>query len=552
MKVLSKVLFFLIGLSSFYVNAQTGKLFVYRNIIKEPDGIWSATLMSNGKFAYAQADDDFFNIHILDTGGNELLSRRFGHNVNMCKLIYHKGYIYGITNNTIDADSNQRKFNLIIFKLDTCLNMVAAKQVYNKNPLFEYMYIQTSYWNNPGINNKAELFFPVTGIIKKQTWSDTRNILVVFDTLLNVQFSPYYPAFQTIQSFSKNGIYQMSGYYDQLNSDSSLYLKKPFYSELNLETKECNMWVVEQTNVAVFGFLSGILDPENHKMYAALIGYSGLGYSHGVVEYGNLDAAKYTIMSDTFMNSGYDQVVYNWGKKNQINLIENTDFKNATDQFGYTSMRTFNEKLAETGSKKIHGWGNLNNGLDDTFTMLTLGTTILTSNKLFVFGFLRDENYTARSFYYVLDSNLNFATKTIDPDKYHCSKNRVLPPLVIVPNDTFLLTNEIFEPAKVIVHNIKIKQLDLIAGLPFSKPLVIKKSKHMLIKYLPDNQIECEIKGPNAQLQYVLYDVSAKKILEGTAFDNKIVISPNNLIPGIYTISIIKNFELFTEKIVIQ
>jgi hypothetical protein len=215
-------------------------------------------------------------------------------------------------------------------------------------------------------------------------------------------------------------------------------------------------------------------------------------------------------------------------------------------------VRTFNEKLAETGSKKIHGWGNLKNEIDDIYTMLIYGTTVLTNNKLLVFGELEDNFRNERSFYFVLDSNLNFATKTIDPDKYHCSKNRVLPPLVIVPNDTFLLTNEMFEPAKVIVHNIRIKQLDLIAGLPFSKPLVINKSKHMLIKYLPDNQIECEIKGPNALLQYVLYDVSAKKILEGKAFDNKIVISPNNLIPGVYTISITKNHEIFTEKIIVQ
>jgi hypothetical protein len=552
MKVLSKILFFLIGLSSFYVNAQTGKPFVYRNIINEPDGIWSATVMSNGKFAYAQAEDDFFSIHVIDTGGNELLSRRFGNNVSMCKLIYYKGHIYGITNNTIDADSNQRKFNLILFKLDTCLNMVAAKQVYYKTPLNEYMYIQTNYWNNSGINNKEEFFFSLSNVIKPKGWCAASNTLVVFDTLLNLQFSPYYPALETVQTSSYNGMYQMSGFYEQLNTDSSLYLMKPFYSELNLETKECNMWVIEQNSEAVFGYLSGILDPDNHKMYAALIGYSGRGYSHGVVDYSNLDAAKYTIMCDTSMWAGCEKIVYNWGKKNQITMIELSDFKNATDQYAYTTVRTFNKELAETGSKKIHGWGNLKNGLDDTFTMLTLGTTVLTNNKLFVFGFLRDEMFTSRSFYYVLDSNLNFATKTIDPDKYHCSKNRVLPTLVIVPKDTFLLTNEMFEPAKVIVHNIKIKQLDLIAGLPFSKRLVINKSKHMLIKYLPDNQIECEIKGPNALLQYVLYDVSAKKILDGKAFDNKIVISPNKLIPGVYTISITKNHEIFTEKIIVQ
>lgn len=553
MKVLIKFFLFLIGLSSFYIHAQTGKPFVFRNTINQPDGIFSATAMPNGKFAYVKGQDEFFNIHIIDTGGNELLSRKFGSDIRMCKIIYHKGYIYGITNNLFDADSMQRKLNVIIFKLDTCLNLLSAKQVYYKDPLFEYMSLITNSRNNPGINKKDEIFFSLAGIIKPNGWYTESNTLLIFDTLLNLKFSPYYPAVETIQTSSHNGIYQMSGYYYQSStSDSTSGLMKPFYSELNVETKECNMWVVEQKDDGVFGFLPGFLDPANRKMYASLMGYSGNSYSHGVVDYTNLEASKYSILCDTSMWFSCDYIVPNWGKKNQATLIEVSDSKNAQDQYPYTTVRNFNEKLVETGSKKIHGWGNLNNTLDDTFSMITLGTTILTNNKLFVFGVLRDDMFTSRSFYYVLDSNLNFATKTIDTNKYHCSKNRILPPLNIVPIDTFVLTSEMFEPAKIIVHNIKIKQLDYIAGLPFSKPLVVTKSKNMLIKYLPDNQIECEIKGPNAQLHYVLYDISSKKVLEGKVFDNKIVISPNDIIPGIYTITIIRNHEIFTEKIIFQ
>jgi hypothetical protein len=92
----------------------------------------------------------------------------------------------------------------------------------------------------------------------------------------------------------------------------------------------------------------------------------------------------------------------------------------------------------------------------------------------------------------------------------------------------------------------------MLAGLPFSKPLVEKKSNHMLIKYLPNNQVECEIKGTNSKLQYALYDLSAKKILDGSVFDNKIVISKDDLNPGIYIISITKKNEIFSEKIIIE
>lgn len=549
-----RFLFIFWGLAFASSNGQTGKAFVFKGNTNEQGGIGSVTLLTNGKFAYSYTGESFFRIHIVDTGGYELLSRKFtGGGLNDCKLIYSNGYIYGLSNNMNDGDSAVIKSSVLVFKLDTCLNLVSAKQVYYRNPLPEFQNILTSLSNNPSMNNKGEFFFPLLNINNKKVNNGYSNILIISDTQLNLKLSPYYPASTTDQTSSNDGIYQLSGhYYEKSYKDSTVLLMKPYYSELNPETNECNLWVVEQTQDSIFGFVDGFFDPSRSRMYVNLSGYNGNHWTNGVVDYKNLDYAKYSIMCDTSLWSSGNNLVYNWGIKNQLTVNSHSDFKDALDQNFYTTIRTYNEDLVETGSKKIHGWGNLNNGIDDLNSMFTFGAKILTNNKLMYYGCIIDERYNYRAFFYVIDSNLNFATKTILPEKYHCDINKVLPDLVITPKDTFFLTSEMFQPAKVIVHNIRIKQLDMLAGLTFSKPLVEKKSNHMLIKYLPNNQVECEIKGTNSKLQYALYDLSAKKILDGSVFDNKIVISKDDLNPGIYIISITKKNEIFSEKIIIE
>ena len=79
-----------------------------------------------------------------------------------------------------------------------------------------------------------------------------------------------------------------------------------------------------------------------------------------------------------------------------------------------------------------------------------------------------------------------------------------------------------------------------------------KKSKHLLIKYLPNNDIECNLHEININLHYKIYDVSAKEILNGTSFNNKIVLKQNDFKPGIYILTVIKNNDYFAEKIQIK
>lgn len=553
MKLPFVILVCLFGLRSLNCYGQTGKPFIFHSTNNEQNGISSATVLPGGKFAYAYTGQWFFKIIITDTGGNELLSRKFtGQDLDNCKLIYHKGFIYGISNSYIDADSAFPKFGSVIVKLDTCLNLVASKLVYNKNPIKDYMYIQTNYWNNPASNENGEFFFPLTNINKRKTWSQYRNALLIFDTLLNIKYSPYYPASETIYSASKSGKYILTGYYYQMRADSSIELLKPFYSELNPVNKQCDMWVIEQFSDSVFGSSSGLFDPDNHKMYVSLNMYKTTGYTHGVVDYSNLEAAEYTILSDTTVNSGYDLINYNWSNSDKFTIVENTDFKNAKDMNGFITIRTFNAKLKQSSFKKIYGWGNLKNGLDDTFSMITWGTTKLTENKLLIFGETRDNFYRQRSFYYVIDSNSNFATKTVDTSKYHCNKNRILPAIIISPKDTFYLTNDMFEEAKVIVHNIKLGKMVYMASIAIIPPLQTVKSKQMIVKYLPDNKIECSLIGSIGTAQYKLMDMSAKTIQEGTTYDNTICFNQIEFTPGVYTVVVIKNKEVYTQRILMK
>ena len=407
---------------SISLKAQTGKPFVFHGSKNDPGFISSATNLTGSKFAYTLSSDWFFTIIIADTNDNQLLSRKFsGADLDNVFIKYHKGYIYGVTTSYIDGDSTQRKASLVLFKLDTCLNLLASKLVYNRNPDADLnMYIQPNVVNNIGMNDKDEFFISITNILKPNTESHYRNILVIFDTLLNIRFSPYYYAKETSHCDFKNKRYQLTGCYYQLSIDSSSASLKPFYSEINPVSGELNMWVLDRYNITNFGYLSGVFYTEKSKMYASIKGI-GLGpdYSHGVLDYQNIDAANYNVLSDTARSNCSQQIIRDWPSSNKFAVIEESREMPLMNLHGQSKMRSFNENLNQLEERKIYGWGNLNNGLDDTFSMWTIGTIAITANKLLVFGSITDDLSTKTPFYYVIDSQLNFAKKKIQLSFYH-------------------------------------------------------------------------------------------------------------------------------------
>jgi hypothetical protein len=219
---------------------------------------------------------------------------------------------------------------------------------------------------------------------------------------------------------------------------------------------------------------------------------------------------------------------------------------------GQSKMRSFSENLNQLAERKIYGWGNLNNGLDDTFSMWTIGTLAITSNKLLVFGTITDDFSMKTPFYYVLDSQLNFAKKKIDTSIYQCGRTKILPAAVIVTKDTFFLTNDMFKEAKMTIHNIKLGKINYTASLPFEKPLELKKSNRLLIKYLPNNNVAFNLLGANSSFQYKVYDMSGKVVYSGNSYDNAVTLKQSDYIPGIYILSITKNNENYSEKIQIR
>lgn len=553
-KIVSTIILWYFVISSIFCKAQTGKKFIFHSTKNDQNGISSATNLPGGKFAYAYSSQYFFKIIIADTNGNELLSRNFsGEDLDNIYIIYHKGYLYGVTTSYIDGDSALRKASLVFMKLDTCLNLITSKLVYNRNPIESYMYIQPSSRSNIGLNDNSEFFFSILNVTKINTESIYRNMLVIFDTLLNIQFSPYYYAFETTQCEFHHGRYSLSGNYYQVNKDNTKEYLKPFYSEMDPVTKEFDMWVIDRYNDSIFGYLSGIYHPEKTKMYVSLGGNNlGNAYTHGEIDYQTINAAKYFILSDTSFSIGTHHIVPNWPSSGKFVVIEESSLKTSTIQHGQIKTSIYNEKLKQLIQRKIYGWGNLNNGLDDTFTMITWGSKILSNNKLFVFGETRDDYNRMRSFYYVLDSNLNFATKIIDTSKYQCGKLHMLPAMIISPKDTFFLTNDMFKEAIINIHDIKLKTINYTASIPFDKPFEQKKSKHLLIKYLPNNDIECDLHGINTILHYKIYDISAKEVSIGTSCNNKIVLKQNDFKPGIYILNVINHNEYFAEKIQIK
>ena len=155
-------------------------------------------------------------------------------------------------------------------------------------------------------------------------------------------------------------------------------------------------------------------------------------------------------------------------------------------------------------------------------------------------------------FYYVVDSQLNFAKKKIDTSIYHCGRNRILPAAVIVTKDTFFLTNDMFKEAKMTIHNIKLGKINYTASLPFERPLEVKKSNRLLIKYLPNNNVTCNLLGTNSSFQYKVYDMSGKLVYSGNSYDNTVTLKQSDYIPGVYILSITKNNENYSEKIQIR
>ena len=171
---------------------------------------------------------------------------------------------------------------------------------------------------------------------------------------------------------------------------------------------------------------------------------------------------------------------------------------------------------------------------------------------MFVYGKTTDDLVTSRPFYYVIDSQLNFAKKKIDTSIYQCGRTRVLPAAVIVTNDTFFLTNDMFKEAKMTIHNIKLGKINYTASLPFEKPLELKKTNRLIIKYLPNNNVTCDLLGTNSIFQYKVYDMSGKVVYSGYSYDNTVTLKQSDYIPGIYILSITKNNEHYSEKIQIR
>jgi len=551
--IISILLWCSILLSNFS-NGQSGKKFIFHSTTNEQNGISSATNLSGGKFAYAYSSQYFFRITIVDTNGNELLSRNFsGENLDNVYIAYHHGYIYGVTTSYIDGDSALRKASLVLIKLDTCLNLISSKLVYNKNPIQSYMYIQPNSRCTIGLNDDGELFFTIININKFKTECSNRNMLVLFDSVLNIHFLPYYYAFETSQCEFNHGRYVLTGYYYQLSKDSSNEFMKPFYSEIDPLTNELNMWVIDRFNDSLLGYLSGIYHPEKTKMYVSLTGKRiGSTYTHGEIDYRNLNEAKYFILSDTLFSIGTQHIVPNWPTQDKFLIIDESSLKNQTNYHGQVKINMFNEKLNLLKQRKIYGWGNLNNELDDTFAMISWGSKVLTNNKLFVFGETRDDYNRMRSFYYVLDSNLNFASKTIDTSKYQCGKNKILTPLFISTKDTFFLENNMFKEGNMMINDIKLKTVNYTASIPFDKILEKKESKYLLIKYQLNNDIECDIFGNNSYSKYEIYDFAAKEVFHGNSVNNKIIIKQTDFIPGMYILTVTNKSGSFAEKIQIK
>jgi len=541
------------------LKAQTGKPFIFHGSKSDPGFISSVTNLPHGKFAYVFSGIYFFKIIISDTNGNELLSRKFsGADLQSLKIIYHKSFIYGLTTSYIDGDSMLSKASLVLFKLDTCLNLVTSKLVYNKNPDAKFnMNIQPNNWNEIGINDKEEFFFTLVNIIKPRTECINRNNLVLFDSLLNIKFLPYYYALETKQSAFKNNRYQMVGCYYQISKMDTLTASlKPFYSEFNPISEELNMWVVEQFNDSICGYLSSLFYPDKNQMYANVYGITaGLGgfYSHGVLNYEVLELSTYSMLSDSSFSVIVNQIIPDWPSPKKFVIIDESMVKNNINySVAKVKVRCYNENNVQLAEQKIYGWGNLKNGLDDTFSIVNVGTLPLSNNKLFVYGLTYDNQFNDRPFYYVLDSQLNFARKKIDTSIYHCGRTRVLPEAFILPKDTFFLTNDMFKEAKMTIHNIKLGKINYTAGLPFEKPIQLKKSNRLLIKYLPNNNVECNLLGANSSFQYKVYDMSGKVVYSGNSYDNTVTLKQSDYIPGIYILSITKNNENYSEKIQIR
>jgi hypothetical protein len=553
------ILTLIFTLCSLTLKAQTGKSFVFHGSKSKPGIISSVTNLPNGKFAYVFSGIYFFKIIISDTNGNELLSRKFsGAELSFLKIIYHKGYIYGLTTSYIDGDSTLRKASLVLFKLDTCLNLAASKLVYNRNPDAQFsMYLQPNNWNEIGINDKEEFFFTLVNLHRPRTESTNRNNLILFDSLLNIRFLPYYYALETKQSAFRNKRYQMTGFYYQVSNIDTLnqYLK-PFYSEFNPNSEELNMWVVEQFNDSICGYLSSLFYPDKNQMYANVYGITaGLGgfYSHGILNYEISESSTYSILSDSSFSVSVNQIIPDWPSKKKFVIIDESNLKNNINySIAKVKVRSYNENNVQIAEQKIYGWGNLKNGLDDTFSIVTVGTLPLSNNKLFIYGLTYGNQFGDRPFYYVIDSQLNFAKKKIDTSIYHCGRTRILPAAVIVTKDTFFLTNDMFKEAKMTIHNIKLGKINYTASLPFEKPLELKKSNRLLIKYLPNNNVTCNLLGTNSSFQYKVYDMSGKLVYSGNSYDNTVTLKQSDYIPGVYILSITKNNENYSEKIQIR
>ena len=549
----------LIFLCSVTLKAQTGKPFVFHGSKSKPGIISSVTNLPNGKFAYVFSGVYYFEIIISDTNGNELLSRKFsGAELSFLKIIYHKGYIYGLTTSYIDGDSTLRKASLVLFKLDTCLNLAASKLVYNRNPDAQFnMYLQPNNWNEIGINDKEEFLFTLVNIHRPRTESTNRNNLILFDSMLNIRFLPYYYALETKQSAFRNKRYQMTGFYYQVsNIDTLNQCLKPFYSEFDPISEELNMWVVDRFNDSISGYLPGFFYPESSKMYATIIdntaGFGGF-YSHGILNYENSESTMYSILSDSSFSISVNQIIPDWPSPKKFAIIDESNFKNNLNySCAKVKVRSYNENNVQIAEQKIYGWGNLKNGLDDTFSIVTVGTLPLSNNKLFIYGLTNGIQFGDRPFYYIIDSQLNFAKKKIDTSIYHCGRTRILPAAVIVTKDTFFLTNDMFKEPKITIHNIKLGKINYTASLPFKRPLEVKKSNRLLIKYLPNNNVTCNLLGTNSSFQYKVYDMSGKLVYSGNSYDNTVTLKQSDYIPGVYILSITKNNENYSEKIQIR
>ncbi len=566
----NRYIIFLIGiitclfLCSQMVRAQSVNNFVFKSNSVENSTIKSATLLPNGKFAYSLNTDSFLLINVLDTSGNLLLSRQFkGVIQSNSKLIYHDGYIYCLSDLLDEFYTLDRKQIFLLSKLDTCLNLVKSKIVYySKDPKLEYMQIHLEKFDIPVMYRNNEFFYLIKGIFKEDSdykhWSN----LLFFNTDLNIYFSPYFHRPVISYLSSKNDKCIISGEFIKIGENSFVEdTPKAFYSEYNPNSEELNYWIFEQLNDSfMYGARGNMLQSEK-KLYvngfyfkdSILIKKKFKGYQHGILDYTKQDSATLTYMSDTTKSNFTILMLDNWGKKGSITIIDNSSFIHPgnKERFFYY-IRSFDKKLVQTITKPIYGWGNLNNGLDDSFNMEVMGSLILSQNKLLVYGEAFNEFGYPRAFYFVIDSNLNFASKKIDTSKYQCSKLRELPSLKIVPTDTFFMENSMFREAKMVFHNIKLNKVYYTASAPYIRDEQWHKSRFLKVKYLQDNSIECELQGLFSEAKYQLFDITSKIIQTGISMDNKIIISNQQLKSGIYTLLVTRNNEVISEKIIIR